>query len=50
MSTAVKLDMMPSEEIFEYAQKAMLNNPFENFKLKIISMLNYIRVLLLTQA
>ena len=34
MSTAVKLDMIPSEEISEYAQKAMLNNPFENFKIE----------------
>ena len=34
MSTAVKLDTMPSEEISEYAQKAMLNNPFENFKIE----------------
>lgn len=34
MSTAVKLDTMPSEDIFNYAQKAMLNNPFENFKIE----------------
>ena len=34
MSTTVKLDMIPSEEISEYAQKAMLNNPFENFKIE----------------
>ena len=34
MSTAVKLDTMPSEEISDYAQKAMLNNPFENFKIE----------------
>lgn len=34
MSTAVKLDTMPSEEISDYAQKTMLNNPFENFKIE----------------
>ena len=34
MRTAVKLDTMPSEEISDYAQKAMLNNPFENFKIE----------------
>ena len=34
MSTAVKLDTMPSEEISDYAQKAMQNNPFENFKIE----------------
>ena len=34
MSTAVKLDTMPSEDIFNYAQKAMLNNPFENLKIE----------------
>ena len=34
MSTAMKLDTMPSEEISDYVKKAMLNNPFENFKIE----------------
>ena len=34
MSTAVKLDTMPSKFISDYAEKALLNNPFENFKIE----------------
>jgi len=34
MSTAVKLHTMPSRNISNYAQKALLNNPFENFKIE----------------
>ena len=34
MSTAVKLDMMPSKDISDYAEKVLLNNPFENFKIE----------------
>ena len=34
MSTAVKLDTMPSKYISDYAEKALLNNPFENFKIE----------------
>ena len=34
MSAAVKLDMMPSKDISDYAEKVLLNNPFENFKIE----------------
>ncbi len=34
MSTAVKLDTMPSKYISDYAEKALLNNPFENLKIE----------------
>ena len=34
MSTAVKLDTMPSKYISDYAEKTLLNNPFENFKIE----------------
>ena len=34
MNTAVKLDTMPSKYISDYAEKALLNNPFENFKIE----------------
>ena len=34
MSTAVKLDMLPSKAISDYAEKVLLNNPFENFKIE----------------
>ena len=34
MSTAVKLDTMPSKDISDYAEKVLLNNPFENFKIE----------------
>ena len=34
MSTAVKLDMIPSKDISDYAEKVLLNNPFENFKIE----------------
>ena len=34
MSTAVKLDMKPSKAISDYAEKVLLNNPFENFKIE----------------
>ena len=34
MSTALKLDMMPSKDISDYAEKVLLNNPFENFKIE----------------
>ena len=34
MSTAEKLDMMPSKDISDYAEKVLLNNPFKNFKIE----------------
>ena len=34
MSTAVKLDTMPSKYISDYAEKALLNNPFDNLKIE----------------
>ena len=34
MSTAVKLEIMPSKDISDYAEKVLLNNPFENFKIE----------------
>ena len=34
MSTAVKLDTMPAKYISDYAEKTLLNNPFENLKIE----------------
>ena len=45
MSTAEKLDMMPSKDISDYAEKVLLNNPLKISKLKTINMHNCIKAL-----